>query len=152
MSFIFAVTARWSKSLKLLLSIAVHKGGLAKNHFWLVTTQKERIEEQLNYFWNMCPKPFLWAKNKRKLFSNEKSRGPLSASAALKSQIVHWCTSQSLCWKPQRDSTMTLKAPSARAGALKVSEQQATDIGSPGNANAVFPQKSKTADKDSSLS
>ena len=47
---------------------------------------------------------------------------------------------------------MTLKALLAKAGALKVSEQQATDIESPGNANAVFLQKSKPVDKDSSLS
>ena len=60
--------ARWTKSLKSTLSIAVHRGGLAKNDFWLVATQKKRIGEQLNYFWNMCPKPFSWAKNKRKLF------------------------------------------------------------------------------------
>ena len=32
----------------------------------------------------MCPKPFSWAKNKRKLFSDGKSRGPLLAGAALK--------------------------------------------------------------------
>ena len=32
----------------------------------------------------MCPKPFLWAKNKRKLFCDGKSRGPLLAGAALK--------------------------------------------------------------------
>ena len=32
----------------------------------------------------MCPKPFSWAKNKRKLFSDRKSRGPLLAGAALK--------------------------------------------------------------------
>ena len=50
--------SRWTKSLKFTLSIAVHGGGLAKNHFWLVTVQKKRIGEQLNYFWNMCPKPF----------------------------------------------------------------------------------------------
>ena len=31
----------------------------------------------------MCPKPFSWAKNKRELFSDEKSRGPLIARAAL---------------------------------------------------------------------
>ena len=49
-----------------------------------VATQKERIGEQLNYFWNMCPKPFSWAKNKRKLFSVGKSRGPLLARVALK--------------------------------------------------------------------
>ena len=55
MSYIVAVAARWTKSLKFTLSIAVHRGGLAKNHFWLVATQKKRIGEQLNYFWNMCP-------------------------------------------------------------------------------------------------
>ena len=65
------------------LSIAVHWGGLARNHFWLVTTQKERIREQLNYFSNMCPNPFSWAKNKRKLSSDGKSRGPLLARAVL---------------------------------------------------------------------
>ena len=36
-----------------------------------------------NYFWNMCPKPFSWAKNKRKLFSDGKSRGPPLVRAAL---------------------------------------------------------------------
>ena len=66
--------SRWTKSLKFTLSIAVHGGGLAKNNFWLVATQKKRIGEQLNYFWNMCPKPFSWAKNKRKLFTDGKSR------------------------------------------------------------------------------
>ena len=78
--------SRWTKSLKFTLSIAVHGGGLAKNHFWLVATQKKRIGEQLNYFWNMCPKPFSWAKNKRKLFSDGKSRGPLLARVALKTR------------------------------------------------------------------
>ena len=34
----------------------------------------------------MCPKPFSWAKNKRKLFSDGKSRGPLLAGVALKSR------------------------------------------------------------------
>ena len=84
MSYIVAVAARWTKSLKFTLSIAVHRGGLAKNHFWLVATQKKRIGEQLNYFWNMCPKPFSWAKNKRKLFSDGKLRGPLLGRVALK--------------------------------------------------------------------
>ena len=45
-----AVAARWTKSVKFTLSIAVHTGGLAKNHFWLVATQKKKgIGEQLNY-------------------------------------------------------------------------------------------------------
>ena len=43
MSCIVAVAARWTKSLKFTLSIAVHRGGLAKNHFWLVASQKKRI-------------------------------------------------------------------------------------------------------------
>ena len=84
MSYIIAVAARWTKSVKFTLSIAVHTGVLAKNRFWLVATQKKRIGEQLNFFWNMCPKPFSWAKNKRKLFSVGKSRGPLLARVALK--------------------------------------------------------------------
>ena len=85
MSHIIAVAARWTKSLKFTLSIAVHTGGLAKNYFWLVATQKKKkkIGEQLNYLWNMCPKPFSWTKNKRKLFSDGKSRGALLARAAL---------------------------------------------------------------------
>ena len=32
----------------------------------------------------MCPKPFPWAKNKRRLFPDGKSRGPFLAKAALK--------------------------------------------------------------------
>ena len=84
MSYIDVVAARWTKSLKFTPSIAVHRGGLAKNHFWLVATQKKRIGEQLNDFWNMCPKPFPWAKNKRKMFSDGKSRGPHLARVAIK--------------------------------------------------------------------
>ena len=68
-----------------LTKIYLEGGGLPKNHFWLVATQKERIGEQLNYFWNMCPKPFSWAKNKRKRFSDGKSRGPLLEGVALNS-------------------------------------------------------------------
>ena len=82
---IVAVPARGTKSLKFTLSIAVHRGGLAKNHFWPVATQKKRIGKQLNQFLNMCPEPFSWAKNKRKLLSDGKSRGTLLARAALKS-------------------------------------------------------------------
>ena len=64
------------------------QGGLAKNHFWLVATRKKRIREQPNYFWNMSLKPFSWAKNKGKLFLDEKSRRLLLARAALKFAIV----------------------------------------------------------------
>ena len=41
----------------------------------------------------MCPKLFSWAKNKRKLFSDGKSRGPLLAGAALKyrNDLCHGC-------------------------------------------------------------
>ena len=53
----WCIPARRTKSMKFTLLIAVHRGGLAKNHFWLVATQKKRIGEQLNYFWNMCPTP-----------------------------------------------------------------------------------------------
>ena len=56
---IITVAARWTKCVKFILSIAVHTGGLAKNHF---QKSKKRIGAQLNYFWNMCPKPFSWAK------------------------------------------------------------------------------------------
>ena len=49
-SYIIAVAARWTKSVKFTLSIAIHTGVLAKNHFCLVATRKKRIGEQLNYF------------------------------------------------------------------------------------------------------
>ena len=39
-----------------------------KFNFWLVAIQKKRIGERLDYFWNMCPKPLSWAKNKTKPF------------------------------------------------------------------------------------
>ena len=52
-------------------------GGLAKNHCWLVATQKKRIGEQLNYIWNMCPKRFC----------DGKSGGPLLARVAIKSSL-----------------------------------------------------------------
>ena len=48
-SYIIAIAARWTKSVKFTLSIAVHTGALTKNHFWLMGTQKKRIGEQLNY-------------------------------------------------------------------------------------------------------
>ena len=57
----------WSRWYERYLSLSFH----------IVATQKKRIGEQLNYFWGICPKPFWWAKNKRKLFSDAKSRGPL---------------------------------------------------------------------------
>ena len=50
MSYIIAVSARWEKSVKFTFSIAVYTGGLAKNDFWPVATQKKRTGEQLNYF------------------------------------------------------------------------------------------------------
>ena len=50
MSYIIAVAARWKKSVKFTLSIAVRTGSLAKNHFWLLATQKEIIREQPNSF------------------------------------------------------------------------------------------------------
>ena len=49
--YIIAVAARWTKSVKFTLSIAVHTGVLAKNHFWLVATRKKRIGEQLKGKW-----------------------------------------------------------------------------------------------------
>ena len=49
-SYIIAVAARRTKSVKFTLSIAIHTGVLAKNHFCLVAMRKKRIGEQLNYF------------------------------------------------------------------------------------------------------
>ena len=37
----------------------------------------------------MCPKPFSWAKNKRKLFSDGKLSGPLLARVALKYKTIY---------------------------------------------------------------
>ena len=87
-SYIIAVVAPSTKVVKITLSIAVYSRGLAKNHFWLVATRKKRIREKSNYFWNMCPKPFSWAKNRGKLFLDGKSRGLLLARMALKFAIV----------------------------------------------------------------
>ena len=84
MSYIITVATRWTKSVKFILSIAVHMGVLAKNHFWPVATRKNRIGEQLNYFWNICPKPFYGKKIKENFFTVGKTRGPLLARAALK--------------------------------------------------------------------
>ena len=50
MSYIIAVAARWTKSVKLAISIADHTSDLAKNRFWLVATQMKSIGEELNYF------------------------------------------------------------------------------------------------------
>ena len=36
----------------------------------------------------MCPKPFSWAKNKRNLFFDGKSRGPLLSRVALKKVLL----------------------------------------------------------------
>ena len=65
----------------------------------------------------------------------------------IKSQIIQSSTSQRLRCKAPRVSTMTLEALLAEARELKISEQQATDIESPGTANAVLPQYSETPDK-----
>ena len=81
MSYIIAVAAPSTISMKITLSIAVYTGGLAKNHFWLVSTRKKRIRDQPNYFLNMCPKPFSWAKNQGKpFFGWEVERTALSES------------------------------------------------------------------------
>ena len=65
-AYIIAIAARWTKSVKFTLSIAVHTGVLAKNHFWLVATRKKRIGEQLK----------------------GKSRGPLLVRAALNAAFL----------------------------------------------------------------
>ena len=53
------------------------QGWSGQKSFLACGDAKKRIGEQLNYFWNMCPKSFSWAKNKRELFSDGKLRGPL---------------------------------------------------------------------------
>ena len=89
MSYIIAVAARWIISVKFIFLVAVHTVGLAKNGFWLVVTQKKRIGEELNYFLNIRPLRFSWAKNKRKpFFSDGKSKDPLTERAAVKSFTV----------------------------------------------------------------
>ena len=67
-AYIIAIAARWTKSVKFTLSIAVHTGVLAKNHFWLVATRKKRIGEQLK----------------------RKSRGPLLVRAALNAAFLRY--------------------------------------------------------------
>ena len=69
----------------------------------------------------------------------------------IKLQIILSCSSQRLCRKALKDTTMTLQAllDEATCRALEVSEKQAVDIESSGSANAVFPQKSKTPEKKS---
>ena len=44
------------------------QGWSGQKSFLACGDTKKRIGEQLNYFWDMCPKPFSWAKNKRELF------------------------------------------------------------------------------------
>ena len=46
-SYVIAIAARWTISVKFTLSIALHTGVLAKIYFWLVATRKKRMEEQL---------------------------------------------------------------------------------------------------------
>ena len=70
-----------------------------------------------------------------------------SRGQTLKSQIIQSCTSQRLRRKALKDSTTTVEALLAEARALEISEQQATDIESPGTANVVLPPKSETPDK-----
>ena len=67
----------------------------------------------------------------------------------IKLQIILSCSSQRLCRKALKDTTMTLQALLDEARALEVSEKQAVDIESSGSANAVFPQKSKMPEKKS---
>ena len=87
MSYIVADAARWTKSLKFTLSIAVDRGGLAKNNFFGLWRRKKRELDWKKENW-MCPKPFSQAKNKRKLFSDGKSRRPLLARVALNKYYI----------------------------------------------------------------
>ena len=84
-SFIFCLWTKWihlvtyskieSRELHCYSRCALDK--IFEKSFLACGDAKKRIGEQLNYFWNMCPKPFSWAKNKRELFSDGKLRGPL---------------------------------------------------------------------------
>ena len=76
-----------------------------------------------NYFWNMCPKPFSWAKNKRELFSDGKSREPLLARAAIK-RASSWLNMWKHGFKPRKIMTMESwkKEPANETNHLKVSK------------------------------
>ena len=118
------------------------QGWSGQNHFGLVATQKKRIGEQLNHFWNMCPKPFSWAKNKRKVFSDGKSRGPLLASAALKTNIQKtWRTTMS-CRLISPNLNRLLN------GRFELSEETFTRCFQTAEANVIWKQmKLKKIDK-----
>ena len=58
-----------------------------------MATRKKRIRDQPDYFLNMCPKPFSWAKNQGKLFLDGKLRGPLLARVA---QRLMWMEHKNL--------------------------------------------------------
>ena len=58
----------------------------------------------------------------------------------IKSQIIFSCSSQRLRRKALRDTTLTLETRLNEARALEISETQAKDIESSGNANAVLPK------------
>ncbi|XP_067026640.1 uncharacterized protein [Acropora muricata] len=58
----------------------------------------------------------------------------------IKSQIILSCSSQRLRHKALRDITLTLETLLNEARALEISETQAKDIESSGNANAVLPK------------
>ena len=68
MGYFIAVAMRRTKPVKFTLWIAVHVGGLAKTHFWLVAMQKKRIGEQLNYFETCVLNPFHGQKIKENFF------------------------------------------------------------------------------------
>ena len=69
MSHIIAVAACWTKSVKFTLSIAVHKGCLAKNYSWLMATPKKReLENNQTIFETCVLTPFRGQKIKLTLF------------------------------------------------------------------------------------
>ena len=66
-SYIIAIAARWTKSVKFTLSIAVHTGVPAKNHSWPVATRK---------------------KENSRTTKREVERGPLLVRAALNAAFL----------------------------------------------------------------
>ena len=97
-AILFTVALRWTKSVKFTLSIAFHPGGLAKHDFWACGDAKKRkkIAEHREYFWNMCPNPFSWAKDIKKWIQvKSRSASTCSLDDAF-SEFMHvlgclWC-------------------------------------------------------------
>ena len=82
-SYIVAVAARWTKSVKFTLSIAVHTGDLAKNLFQLVATHKKENWRTTKLFLKRVLNPFHEQKIKENFFRRKVERTALSKSGTL---------------------------------------------------------------------